>query len=173
MSEKEQKPPSHGDGRDSDAEIEREIRSKRKFSISEAIGRSAGDLLKGASPITRKQQAEFEIEQLIELHLEDAEGALAPELLRRIKASEVLLEDYDDPNAVLIEVTRDLVESEDSLRRFVTKVDAQWGRIYLERPHFESDDSEPDRDDPYTRDSVRSTLTQLLEDLESKANDRP
>ena len=149
----------------SDAEIEQEIRSRRKFSIAEAIGRSAGDLMKGASPITRKQQAEFEIEQLIERHLDDTEGALAPELLRRVKGSQELLENYDHPASVLSRVIRDLLDSEDGLRRFVIRVDAQWGRIYLERPHFESDDSAPDRNDPYTRDSVRSALEALLVDI--------
>jgi hypothetical protein len=168
VTDDKRKAPGNSDAEISDAEIEQEIRSTRKFSLTEAIGRSAGDLIKGASPITRRQQAEFEIEQLINHHLDDAEGALAPELLRRTKASEALLEDYDNPQAVLAQVTRDLLESEDSLRRFVIRVDAEWGRIYLERPHFESTDSAPDRDDPYTWESVRATLTQLLEDLERK-----
>jgi hypothetical protein len=35
-----------------DAEIEREIRLGRKFSLAEAIGRMGGGLLKGASPVT-------------------------------------------------------------------------------------------------------------------------
>jgi hypothetical protein len=153
-----------------DAEIEQEIRAQRKFSIAEAIGRSAGDLMKGASPITRKQQAEFVIEQLIESFLNDEEGALAPELLRRVKASEALLESYDDPRAALAQVTRDLLDSDDSLRRFVIRVDAQWGRIYLERPHFERDGRAPHRDDPYTRDSVRATLAAFLAEIETDAN---
>ena len=170
MSDKEPKPPIPEAGQPTDAEIEREIRANRTFSIAEAIGRNAGDLMKGASPITRKQQAEFVIEQLIESSLNDEEGALAPELLRRVEASEVLLESYDDPRAALVQVTRDLLNSSDSLRRFVIKVDAQWGRIYLERPHFESDGRAPDRDDPYTRDSVRATLVAFLAEIETNAN---
>ena len=169
MSDKEPKPPIPVADQPTDAEIEREIRANRTFSIAEAIGRNAGDLMKGASPITRKQQAEFVIEQLIESYLNDEEGALAPELLRHVEASEVLLESYDDPRAALVQVTRDLLDSNDSLRRFVIKVDAQWGSIYLERPHFESDGKAPDHDDPYTRDSVRATLVAFLAKIEADA----
>ena len=165
MTDKDQRAPEL-----SDDELEQEIRSRRKFSIAEAIGRSAGDLMKGASPITRKQQAEFEIEQLIERYLEDSEGALAPELLRRAKRSQELLENYDNPASALTRVTRNLLDSEDSLRRFVIRVDAQWGRIYLERPHFESDGKAPDRDDPYTRASVRSALEALLVKIAANAD---
>ena len=170
MSDKEPKPSNPEDNQPTDTEIEREVRAGRTFSIAEAIGRNAGDLMKGASPITRRQQAEFVIEQLIESFLNDEEGALVPELLRRVKASEVLLDSYDDPRAALVQVTRGLLDSDDSLRRFVIRVDAQWGRIYLERPHFESDGRAPDRDDPYTRDSVRATLVAFLAEIETDAN---
>jgi hypothetical protein len=171
MKDEEQKPSKAGKADTSDAEIEREIRSRRKFSLAEAIGRSAGDLMKGASPVTRKQQAEFEIEELIDHHLEDAEGAISVVLLRRVKASEALLDSYDTPSAALVQVLQDLLGSEDTLRRFVVKVDAEWGHIYLERPHFETDTRPPDADDPYTRDSVRKALTGLLTDLESDVDE--
>ena len=150
----------------SDAEIEREIRSRRKFSISEAIGRSAGGLLKGASPVTRKQQAEFAIEEFLERHLADAEGALAVVLLRRVTTSATLLESYDEPLTALSRIIETLLESEDRLERFVTRVDGEWGRIYSERPHFEREEQSPDADDPYTRTSVRATLTALLASLQ-------
>ena len=47
---------------EADAELEREIREGRKFTLEEAIARMAGPgAMKGESPITRKQQAEIEI----------------------------------------------------------------------------------------------------------------
>ena len=46
--------------------------------------------------------------------------------------------------------------------RFVRAVDAEWGRIYLERPHFDRPGRPPDRDDPYPEDGVRETLKGLL-----------
>lgn len=162
MSDKDPAPPQP-----TDAEIEREIRSKRAFSLSEAIGRNAGDLLKGASPVTRKQQAEFEIEEFLERHLADAEGALSVVLLRRVTTSATLLESYDEPLNALSRIIETLLESEDRLERFVTRVDGEWGRIYSERPHFERNEQPPDSDDPYTRSSVRATLAVLLESLQS------
>ena len=48
---------------EADADLEREIRNSRKFTLEEAIGRMAGPgAMKGESPIARKQQAELEIE---------------------------------------------------------------------------------------------------------------
>jgi hypothetical protein len=152
----------------SDAEIEREIRSKRRFSLAEAIGRSAGDLMKGASPVTRKRQAEFVIEEYLERHLADAEGALTVVLLRRVTESAALLTDYDEPLAALASVIENLLDSEESLGRFVTKVDAEWGRLYSELPHFDRSQRPPDPDDPYTLASVRATLAALYERLEQQ-----
>ena len=128
--------------------------------------------MKGASPITRKQQAEFEIKEILERDLEDAEGALIVALLRRVAASEALLERYDEPLGALTRVIEGILESDDTLQRFVAKVDAEWGRIYLERPHFETHQQPPDSDDPYTLASVRSTLTTLLARVQSP-NDTP
>lgn len=146
-----------------DAELEREIRSKRKFSLSEAIGRAGGDLLKGASPVTRKRQAEIEVKRYLQDQLNDTEGALRAVLLRQVTESEILLEaSYEKPLAALTRIAERLLDSEERLRRFVDKVDTEWGRIYLERPHFERGDGPPDRGDPYTLTSVRATLTDLL-----------
>jgi hypothetical protein len=48
------------------AEIEREARTNRKFSFSEAIGQmGGGDFMKGGSPVTRKRQAELEIDEYL------------------------------------------------------------------------------------------------------------
>jgi hypothetical protein len=150
----------------SDAEIEREIRSQRKFSLAEAIGRSGGDLLRGASPVTRRRQAEFAIEELVERHLSDSEGALGPVLVRQIGQSEELLSSYDDPIRALIHETTKILGSAEALRRFVRSVDQEWGRLYNERPHFDRDNEPPAKDDPYTEDSVRTTLRSLLDSLE-------
>ena len=48
---------------EADAELEREIRQGRTFTLEEAIGRLAGPgAMKGESPIARMKQAEIEIE---------------------------------------------------------------------------------------------------------------
>jgi hypothetical protein len=58
---------------DADAELEREIRLGRGFNLADAIGRMAGPgAMKGASPVSRKQQAAVEIEMWLERHAADA-----------------------------------------------------------------------------------------------------
>lgn len=85
---------------EADAELEREMREGRKFTVAEAIGRLAGPgAMKGESPVARLQQAEAEIERWLRGHLADAGGALQVVLLRAIKGSELLLHNYDRPLA--------------------------------------------------------------------------
>ena len=56
----------------------RQIRADRKFTLEEAIGRLAGPgAMKGASPISRMQQAEAEIGEYLNGHLVDCAGALS------------------------------------------------------------------------------------------------
>jgi hypothetical protein len=162
MSEDSRKRPSP-----EDAEIERAIRSSRKFSLPEAIGRmGGGGLLKGASPVTGKRQAELEIERYLESHLVDAGGALEIVLLRRVRESEVLLKmGYDQPLTALDVFCERILSSEGLLRDFVNEVDAEWGRIYLERPHFQKNGRPADPEDPYTFASVRIVLTRLMAKL--------
>ncbi|HDY66066.1 MAG TPA: hypothetical protein ENH84_07550 [Phycisphaerae bacterium] len=153
-----------------DAEIEREIRLGRKFTLAEAIGRIGGkSMLKGASPVTRKRQAEFEIEQCLESHLVDADGALEVVLLRRVRESEMLFKmGYDQPLDVLARFCERILRSEGLLQDFVRDVDAEWGRIYLERPHFQKPGHPPDPDDQYTFSSVRIALSGLMAKLRGK-----
>ena len=147
-----------------DAEIEREIRLDRKFSLAEAIGRIAGGgLLKGASPVALKRQAELEIERYLESHLVDAEGALEVVLLRRVRESEILFKmGYEQPLTALTLFCERILGSEGLLQDFVNEVDAQWGRIYLERPHFQKNGRPPDPEDSYTFSSVRIALSGLM-----------
>lgn len=152
-----------------DAELEREIRAGRKFTLSEAIGRMAGPgAMKGISPITRKKQAETEIEEYLRTHLSDTCGALRTVLLRRIKATEHLQGRYGEPLPFLVDALRHVLESEYRLKEIVTEADIEWGKIFGERPFFEKEGSEPHPDDPYTLDSVRKTLQKLLEALETR-----
>jgi hypothetical protein len=149
-----------------DADLEREIREGRKFTLAEAIGRMAGPgALKGVSPATRKQQADAEIERYLERHLTGAAGALPSVLLRYVKESELLINNLDQPLVVLSSCLQRILDSEYRLRELVREADVEWGRVYGERPHFEKEDCPPHPDDPYTVDTVRAALNQLLENL--------
>src|SRR6516162_3464426 len=85
-----------------DAELEREIRKERKFTLAEAVGRMAGPgAMKGASPVTRLQQAAVEIENWLRHHMLAGQGELEVVLLRRLKESELLLNKFEQPLIVL------------------------------------------------------------------------
>src|SRR6188474_2758000 len=98
---------------EADAELEREIRQGRKFTLEEAIGRLAGPgAMKGASPVPRMQQAELEIGDWLRSHLADAAGALEVVLRRHIKGSELLLENFDQPLVVLTSCCQRVLDSD-------------------------------------------------------------
>ena len=61
---------------EADAELERQIRADRKFTLAEAIGRLAGPgAMKGASPVDRRRQAAAEIQAYLHQHVADGTGA--------------------------------------------------------------------------------------------------
>jgi hypothetical protein len=153
---------------DEASELAREIRSGRKFSLAEAIGRLGGKgLMKGASPVTRKRQAELELKHYLERHLRDREGALRSVLLRRVVEGQTLLDSaYEEPLAALAVVIDRYLANESLLKDFVRAVDVEWGRANLERPHFERDGQEPHPDDPYTFESVGAELSGLRQRLQ-------
>jgi hypothetical protein len=160
MSESENKQRS-----EADAELEREIRQGRKFTLAEAIGRLAGPgAMKGESPVPRLQQAEVEIASWLSRHLKDA-GALEVVLHRDVKESALLLNNLDHPLVVLAAYCEQVLNSDYLLKELVRNADVEWGRTMGERPYFEKEGSPRHPDDPYTIESVRKTLLELLTQL--------
>src|SRR5438309_1795325 len=158
MGDEQPKRPS-----EADAELERLIRVERKFSLSEAIGRLAGPgAMKGVSPIDRRQQAVAEIEEYIKRHLTDAAGVLSGVLHRHVRESEMLLKGFEQPLVVLAGYVRLVLGSEYALNELVREADVEWGRVFGERPRLDKEGCPPAPDDPYTLESVRAALTQLV-----------
>ena len=150
----------------SDADLEREIRDQRKFSLAEAIGRLAGPgMMKGVSPVSSKQQAEAEIEAYLNRHLTCAAGILPGVLFRHVKESELLLNNLDQPLVVLASYVQQVLDSDYRLKELVREADVEWGRTFGERPFFEKEGCPPHPDDAYTMESVRIALSQLFEKL--------
>jgi hypothetical protein len=151
---------------EADAELEREIRKGRKLTPEEAIGRLAGPgAMKGESPVARMQQAEVEIATWLRNHLADAGGALQVVLHRQVKGSELLLNNFDRPLAVLAGYCERVLDSDYLLKELVREADIEWGRVMGERPYFETEGSTRHPDDPYTVESVRNALSGLLKQL--------
>jgi hypothetical protein len=149
-----------------DAELEREIREGRKFTLAEAIGRLADPgAMKGASPVGRKQQAEVAITNWLSCELLDSSGALRTVLLRRVSSSELLLANYDQPLVTLTDYCQSLLDSDYTLQDFVREVDVEWGRVIGEKPHFDKQGVPPHPDDAYTLESVRESIMRILEKL--------
>jgi hypothetical protein len=155
-----------GQRSEEDAELEREIRKERKFSLAEAIGRLAGPgAMKGESPVPRMQQAEAEIECWLRAHLSDSGGALQVILFRLVKESELLLHNFEHPLVVLAGYIQRVLGTDYLLRELVQDADVEWGQVMGERPCFEKEGTPSRPDDPYTVESVRKSLTGLLERL--------
>jgi hypothetical protein len=151
---------------EADAELEREIREGRKFTLEEAIARMAGPgAMKGESPVARMQQAEIEIGSWLRTHVADAGGPLEVVLHRRIKGSELLLNNFDQPLVVLASYCKQALDSDYYLEELVREIDMEWGRVMGERPYFEREGSPHHPDDPYTVESVRGALSELIEQL--------
>jgi hypothetical protein len=149
-----------------DADLEREVRAERKFSLTEAIGRMAGPgAMKGTSPVTRKRQAEAELQEYLAGHLADSGGVLRGLVLRLVTESDLLLEHLEDPLVALAGCVQRALGSEHLLKEVVREADAEWGRATGERPFFEVEGQPPNPDDPYTATSVRSALQHLAEGL--------
>jgi hypothetical protein len=151
---------------EADAGLEREIREGRKFTLEEAIARLAGPgSMKGESPVARMHQAEIEIETWLRTHLTDPSGALEIVVGRHVKGSELLLNNYEQPLIVLAGCCQRILDSEYLLEELVRDADIEWGRVLGERPYFESKGGSRHPDDPYTVESVRNTLTGLIQQL--------
>ncbi len=164
MSDHEKKPRSK-----EDAELELEILKGRKLTLAEAIGRLAGPgAMKGESPVPRMRQAEVEIEAYLRNHLLDSGGTLRVALLRQVKGSELLLNNFDQPLVVLAGCCQKVLDSDYLLKELVREADVEWGRAMGERPIFEREGAPSDPNDPYTSVSVRSALTGLLDRLEEE-----
>lgn len=164
-------PESHSQDKprsEADAELEREIRQGRQFSLADAIGRLAGPgAMKGVSPIPRKKQAELEIENYLRSQVTVIGDELSVALFRRVRDSELLLNNYDQPRVALARFVQHVIKTPYLLQELVSDADIEWGRVFGERPFFQKEGSPPHPDDPYTLESVRASLTRLLQTLDT------
>ena len=153
---------------DEDRDLEREIRANRKFSLKDAIGqRAGGDFMKDGSPITRKRQAELELDDYLRGQLVDSQGVLRRVLLLHVGES-LMHADFKRPFAVLAAYIERVLASDQLLEPLVRAADMEWGRVHGERPHFQLPGRAPHPDDPFTIESVRVALLQLRDTLASR-----
>jgi hypothetical protein len=148
------------------SEIEEEIRRGRTFSEKEALARLAGPgAMKGASPVSRLEQAETAIANWMGTHLPDPAGILRVVLSRNLRGSELLLYNLDKPLVAIAAHLQHILSSSQALEELVRQADIEWGERMDERPIFEKDGAPANPDDPYTAQSVRTTLEAALKKL--------
>ena len=146
--------------------IQREILAGRKFSLAEAIGREGGDFLKGESPVPKLVQATTEINTFIAINLQDSSGALQAVLQTWISTDEAgVSQNLDSPLQALKQMLDKILDNSELLYELVRQVDFQWGKMYDERPYFQSPGQPPHPNDEYTHESVEEQLTSLRNKL--------
>lgn len=148
---------------EADAEIEREVRQGRKPGAKDLLARMAGPgAMKGASPVSPVQQAETEIGNWLRVNATGEGSALQAVLHRNLKGSALLLDNIDRPLVALASYCERVLGSEELLKDLVREVDVEWGRAMGERPFFQREGSLPDPEDPYTLESVRRNVEEML-----------
>ena len=152
---------------DENLNIQRDILSGRKFSLAEAIGKEGGSFLKGESPVPQLVQALTQINMFIDQNLLDLSGALQAVLYNWVKADSRVSQYLSSPLTALSEILSNLLENQNLFYEFVRQVDYKWGQMYQERPYFQQPGQPPHPDDEYTHESVRLTLMELLNAVNS------
>lgn len=131
--------------------------------MADVIGREGGGFFHGASPVPMLEQVTTELCQFVAANVNDASGALRRVLERQVRTSETIVgEHFDDPFSALEVIIERLLSDEAWYFEFVRQVDAEWGRLMLERPHFQQPGQVAEADDEYTHASVRVALESLL-----------
>ncbi len=144
--------------------FQQQLRRGQRFTLADVIGREGGGYMRDASPVPRTKQAAAAVHRLLGDHLDDVSGCVRKVLEADIVHDLAALERHRPAGAILERVER-LLGNEAALRGFVRRVDTEWGRMMVERPHFQRPDRPPHPEDEYTWDSVRRALEQLVHRL--------
>lgn len=160
-------------GHDNDAAITRDIRSGQKFTLAGAIGRKGGSLLKGGQVVPELTRAVTAINSFIMENLADSSGALRSVLIAIVKDDIETVSAHVETPLKALEVILDRYSSNAHLLEdLVRRVDFTWGRMNLEKPHFQKEGEAPHPDDEYTVDSVKQQLEGLALLLRKKSRGR-
>lgn len=151
--------------------LQREIRSGRKFSLSEAIGREGGSFLKGSqAAVPRPLRSLAVIHQWIDQHVNDPNGAL-PNCLKQWVKDDVRLGQYlDAPLLALRIIVSDMLIKPEILYEFSRQVAIEWGHINGERPYFQKPDTAAHPNTVYSHQYVHDLLVECISQFPSTPN---
>lgn len=155
--------------------FQQQLRRGQRFTLADVIGREGGGYMKDASPVPRTKRAAVAVNRLLGDHLDDVSGCARQVLEASVIDDLATLERHlAAPVGAILERVDRLLANEEALRGFVRRVDTEWGRMMVERPHFERPGRPPHPEDEYTWASVRRTLevlVQRLKEIDGVASD--
>ncbi|MEM9809159.1 MAG: hypothetical protein AAF959_28225 [Cyanobacteria bacterium P01_D01_bin.56] len=145
------------------SDLQREIRSGRKFSLSEAIGREGSSFLKGSqAAVPRPLRALAVIHQWIDQNLIDPNGVLTHCLKQWVKDDVRLGQYLDAPLLALRVIVSDMLMKPGILYEFSRQVAIEWGHINGERPYFQQPNTAAHPKVVYSHQCVRDLLTEFI-----------
>ncbi|CAN5611822.1 hypothetical protein BH23CYA1_BH23CYA1_17780 [soil metagenome] len=150
----------------SNADLQREIRAERKFSLAEAISREGGGFMKGESTIPRPLRATTEIKQFITTHLEPA-GAISTTLQTWASSDIRLSRQLDTPLVALSEIIASILAEPTTLSEFARQVAIAHSQLTGDRPQFHRPGQPPDPTAAHTHLSIRAALLSLHQQIPS------
>ncbi|MDY0162167.1 hypothetical protein [Desulfobotulus sp.] len=150
------------------ARLQREVRSQRKFTLAEAIGREGGNFMKGHNPIPALDQIIAKLQVFLENHLQDSSRILLSVLQKTLKENDLQIAQHmESPFEYLHMFIGSHIETPALLHELTRQVDLKWGQIHNEKPFFQKPGEPPHPEDPYSHESVEQKLRELLEKIES------
>jgi len=164
-SELESQSAATADQKRQTALLEREIRTNRKFTLAEAIGREGGSFMKGESSIPRPLRATTRINQFITTHTQDPAGAFATTLSSWVTNDIRVSRQLDTPLVALNQVIESTLKEPTSFIEFFRQVAIAQSKLTGDRPYFQQLNQPPHPEADHTHDSIRAALVQLLQDL--------
>ena len=148
-----------------DKEIEKQMRMGRSFTLASGLLNAGGGLLSGGSPIPLVQQAQNAAINWLRENLSDTDGGLIAALETHIKdKAHQFGENPDQPLFVLKGILQKF-ERKSALYELVRRADVNYGQQMGERPQFQKPGQAPQKDDPYTHESVQKSLQDLLQKI--------
>ena len=143
--------------------LEQEVRTGRKFSLAEAIGREGSDFMKGESAIPRPLKAIVTINRFITTHLLDANGALSTTLQSWAQEDIRVSRHLDDPLTALTQIVEGLINEPATFQEFFRQVAIAQSKLTGDRPYFQKVGHSPHPAAQYSHASVKSQLSTLLQ----------
>lgn len=131
------------------------------------LQREASGYMNGESPFAAGKQMAYEAKQRVTSQTKDLEGSLKTVLCGIIDGEAARIDAHrDTPESVVTRIIDRILASEENLKEFVRRVDQRWGSDNQERPYFERSGQPSHPDDPYTYQSVRTSLEALRQALQ-------